>query len=84
MENTVQVLLIDHHSNRRIYLELELSMTAFELFTGLNNALGWGVDLQNSRSCYLSCENPTALLRGSHTLQEFGLRDGSTLQYIHH
>ena len=40
MENTVQVLLIDHHSNRRIDLELELSMTAFELFTGLNNALG--------------------------------------------
>ena len=54
MENTVQVLLIDHHSNRSIFLVLELSMTAFEIFNGMNNALGWGVDLQYSRSCYLS------------------------------
>lgn len=82
MENTVQVLLVDHCSNRKLDLELDLSITAFELFSGLNSALNWGSDLQNSRECYLSCENPIALLRGDQTLQAFGVRNGSTIHYI--
>lgn len=82
MENNVQVLLIDHVNQRQLDLELDLNMTAFELFAGLNSALGWGADLQNSRDCYLSCENPIVLLRGNQTLQKFGVRNGSTIHYV--
>lgn len=82
MENTVQVLLIDHNNHRQFDLDLDLNITAFELFSGLNNALGWGVDLQNSQNCYLSCENPIVLLRGNQSLQTFGVHDGSTIHYI--
>lgn len=82
MENTALVLLVDHCNNRSLDLEVELNITAFELFSGLNSALGWGVDLQNSRECYLSCENPIALLRGDQTLQAFGVRNGSTIHYV--
>lgn len=82
MENTIQVLLVDHCNNHSLDLDLDPNITAFELFSGLNSALGWGADLQNSRDCYLSCENPIVLLRGNQTLQSFGVRNGSTIHYV--
>lgn len=82
MDNTVTVLLIDHQSQQYMDLDLDLNITAFELFSGLNNALGWGADLQDSKNCYLTCENPIALLHGDKPLQFFGVRNGSTIHYI--
>lgn len=84
MANKIRIQLIDHVNQSRVDLEVDPEITAIELFTGLNNALGWGNDLQNSSCCYLSCENPIALLRGDHTLQEFGVRNASTIHYIRH
>ena len=84
MENKIQVLLVDHVNSRQLDLELDTDITALELFSGLNSALGWNHDLQNSQACYLSCENPIALLRGNHTLQEFNVRNGSIIHYISH
>ena len=84
MDNSVRILLIDHVGRRRMDLEVDPDVTAMEFFAGLDSALGWSVDPQNSRECYLACENPIALLRGSHTLREFGVRDGSTIHYIRH
>lgn len=84
MENDIQISLIDHVNGRRMDLEVALGVTAIELYAGLNSALGWGTDPQDSRSCYLACENPIALLRGDHTLREFGVRNGSILHYSRH
>ena len=82
MENTVQVLLVDHQNHQTMDLDLDLDITAFELFSGLNNALGWGANLQDNKNCYLTCENPIALLRGNHPLHFFGVRNGSTIHYV--
>ena len=40
-----------------------------------------GIRTEDLGQCYLSCENPVALLRGRRTLREIGLRDGSIVHF---
>lgn len=62
-------------------VELPLDITANDLVVGLNEAYKLGVDISDIRQCYLSCENPVALLKGKRQLGEFGIRDGSLITY---
>lgn len=62
-------------------IDVPLDITANDLIVGLNAAYHLGLDISDARQCYLSCENPIALLRGNKTLGEFGIRDGSLITY---
>lgn len=62
-------------------IELPLDITANDLVVGLNEAYKLGIDISDIRQCYLSCENPVALLKGKRQLGEFGIRDGSLITY---
>ncbi len=84
MDNKVVVTLFDHKKNQQTDLELDLEITALELFNGLNEAFQWGVEAADFDHCYLSAENPIALVKGNKKLEEFGLRNGSVLHYIRH
>lgn len=81
MKDRIIVQLIDHTNGSQRDLSLDANISAYELFAGLNSALGWGCDVTDNSVCYLAAENPVALLRGSASLRELGLRDGSTLHY---
>ena len=82
MDNKVTVTLFDHTNNKATDLELDLGITALELFYGLDEAFGWGSTGKDIQNCYLAAENPVALLRGNKTLGEYGIRNGSILHYI--
>ena len=82
MDNKVIVTLYDHTSDKATDLELDLDITALELFYGLDEAFGWGSAGGDIQNCYLAAENPIALLRGNKKLGEFGIRNGSILHYI--
>lgn len=62
-------------------LEVPLDITANELVVALNSAYELGIDTSNIRNCYLKAENPIALLRGNKSLEEFGLRNGSIINF---
>ncbi len=62
-------------------LEIPLSITANELVVALNTAYALGIDTSDIKNCYLKAENPIALLKGNKTLAEFGLRNGSVINY---
>lgn len=62
-------------------LEIPLYITANELVFALNTAYHLGIDTSNIKNCYLKAENPIALLKGNKTLSEFGLRNGSVINY---
>jgi len=62
-------------------IDVPLDITANDLIVGLNAAYHLGLDISDARQCYLSCENPIALIRGNKTLGEFGIRDGSLIAY---
>ena len=62
-------------------LEVPLSISANELVTALNTAYGLGIDTSDIKNCYLKAERPIALLKGNKTLEEFGIRNGSVINY---
>ena len=62
-------------------LEIPLYISANELVVALNAAYDLRMDISDVKDCYLKAENPIALLRGNKTLEEFGIRNGSTIFY---
>lgn len=62
-------------------LEIPLDISANELVVALNAAYELNIDTSDIKNCYLKAENPIALLRGDKTLAEFGLRNGSVINY---
>ena len=62
-------------------IEVPLNISANEFVVALNSAYDLGIDTTNIKNCYLNAENPIALLRGNKSLMEFGLRNGSVINY---
>ncbi len=62
-------------------LEIPLSISANELVTALNTAYDLGIDTGDIKNCYLKMERPIALLKGNKTLSEFGMRNGSIINF---
>ncbi len=62
-------------------LEIPLDISANDLVLALNSAYDLGIDTSDIKSCYFRAENPIALLRGSRTLKEFGIRNASVIYF---
>lgn len=62
-------------------LEIPLFITANELVIALNSAYDLKIDVSDIKNCYLKAERPIALLRGNKTLAEYGIRNGSIINY---
>ena len=62
-------------------IEVPLDISANDLVKGLNIAYKLGIDTSDIKNCYLKMENPIALLKGNKTLAEFGLRNGSIINF---
>lgn len=67
--------------NFTVDLEVPLDISANDLVNALNTAYELGIDTTNIKNCYLKAENPIALLKGNKSLMEFGLRNGSVINY---
>jgi len=62
-------------------LEVPLQITANELILGLIKGLDLPMNADDVSACYLKTENPIALLRGNRLLSEFGLRNGTVVNF---
>lgn len=62
-------------------LEVPLDISANDLVVALNEAFALGIDTSDIKKCYLKAERPIVLLRGDRTLDQFGLRNGSVINY---
>ncbi len=67
--------------NTTVDIEIPLDITATELVVGLNSAYDLGIDTTDIKNCYMKAENPIALLRGNKTLAQYGIRNGSIINY---
>lgn len=79
--NSVIVIFNILKRNLSVDLEIPLDITANELVVALNTAYELEIDTTDIKNCYLKAENPITLLRGNKTLSEFGLRNGSIINY---
>lgn len=62
-------------------LEVPLDISANDLVNALNAAYDLGIDTSDIKNCYLKSESPIALLKGNKTLAEFGIRNGSIINF---
>lgn len=66
---------------QEVDLEVPLNITANDLIIALNTAYSLGINTNDIQSCYIPAENPIVLLRGNRTLAEFGVRNGTVLEF---
>ena len=81
MDEKAIIIFIISKKNISVDLEVPLDITANDLVIALNKAYELEIDTDNILNCYLKSENPVALLRGNKTLQEFGVRNGSIINF---
>ncbi len=81
-EERITVILQLHRQKKAVDIDIPLGITAHELIIGLNQGYKLGIDTDNVANCVLRAENPTALLRGNKTLEEYGLRNGTVINII--
>lgn len=81
MGNTVILIFNFKRMNRMIDIEVPLDISANELIYGLNTGLNLGIDLSDMAECYLCTDEPRALLRGDKLLEDFGLRNGTIINF---
>lgn len=67
--------------NFTVDLEVPLDISANDLANALNTAYDLGIDTSNMKNCYLKMENPISLLKGNKLLADFGMRNGSVINY---
>ncbi len=80
-KDTAIVIFNITKKNFSIDLEIPLFITANELVMALNSAYNLQIDVSDIKNCYLKAERPIALLRGNKTLDEYGIRNGSIINY---
>lgn len=70
-----------HKLGLKMDLDIPLDITANELIVGLNDGLKLGMDTSDLSKCHLKTENPVAFLRGNKSLRDYGLRNGTLINY---
>ena len=80
-KETAIIILNITKRNFTVDLEVPLDISANDLVNALNTAYELGIDTSDIKNCYLKAENPIALLKGNKTLAEFGLRNGSVINF---
>lgn len=79
--NTAIVIFNIAKRNFTADLEIPLNISANELVVALNAAYDLEIDTTDIKNCYLKAERPIALLKGDKTLAEFGVRNGTAINY---
>lgn len=80
-ENKIIIVFNILKRNLSVDLEIPLDITTRELVIGLNQAFDLGIDTTDIKQCYLKSENPIMLLRGNKLLRDYGLRNGSIINF---
>lgn len=81
MDNKAIIILKIHKRQFEVDLEIPLDISANDLVNALNTAYDLGIDISDVKNCYLKAENPIALLKGNKLLSEFGVRNGTVINF---
>lgn len=81
-KKTIIVLVCDYRNATETDVEIPLDITANELIVAINESFHLDMDTDNLYKCYLSAENPIALVKGDKTIGDFGLHDGTIIHLV--
>lgn len=77
MDEKVIIIFERMKTGESFDIEVPLNITVNELLYGLNEGLHLGLNLEDSSQCYLSIENPIALMKGDHLLSDYNIHHGT-------
>lgn len=81
MDNKAIIIFNILKRNYTVDLEIPLDISANELVIALNSAYDLGIDVSDVKNCYLKAENPIALLKGNKQLIDYGVRNGTIINF---
>lgn len=81
MENKAIIIFRMHKRNAEVDVEIPLDISPNDLVIALNTAYDLGIDTSDVKNCYLKAENPIALLKGNLPLSEYGVRNGTIINF---
>ncbi len=81
MNEKAMVTFLAPKQNIMVDLEIPLGITVNELVIALNSAYNLGIDVSDTKNCFLKSENPIAFLKGNRLISDFGVRNGTALYY---
>jgi len=58
-----------------------LDISANDLVVALNSAYDLNIDVSDVKHCYMKTESPIALLKGNKLLSEYGVRNGTIINF---
>ncbi len=82
MSNSAVVKFINHSSGFELDIEVPLDITAQDLFIALNRGMKLGINENDRYNFFLKAEKPVAFLSGSETLDKFGVRNGTIINFV--
>lgn len=77
----VNIIFNIHKRKTSVDLEIPLNITANELVVALNSAYDLNINIYDIKNCYLKSENPIALLKGNKTLKDYGIINGTIINF---
>lgn len=81
-QGRVTAVLKLHGQSKKVDIDIPTDITANELIIGLNAGYNLGLDVSDLSKCYLKTENPIAFLKGNKKLYEYGLRNGTVINFV--
>lgn len=81
MDNKAVIIFNNYTNGNSVDLEVPLDISANELVNALNSAYELGIDVSDVKNCYLKAENPIALLKGNKSLADYGVRNGTVINF---
>lgn len=82
MKNSKAIVTFNNiKDNISVDLEVPLDISAHDLVIALNSVYSLGINEADIKNCYLKAEKPIVLLRGSRTLEDLGVRNGTEIFY---
>ena len=82
MANKAIVKFVNHSAGFELDIEVPLDITAQDLFISLNRGLKLGVNEKDRYNYSLKADKPIAFLSGSETLDKFGVRNGTIINFV--
>jgi uncharacterized ubiquitin-like protein YukD len=79
MDEKAIVMLKKNEFDPGIDIEIPLNISANEFIYGLNQSFNLGINMDDPKECYLRASNPITLIKGEKTLEEHGIRNGTSI-----
>ncbi len=82
MDEKAVVKFVNHTAGFEVDVEVPLDITAQDLFIALNRGLKLGVNENDRYNYFLKADKPLAFLSGTETLDKFGVRNGTVINFV--